>query len=84
VKRIKLILVAAATIVAMVLFFTVPALAYGPHGLIGEGRVDVREGQQFIKQGTDLGKQNRVNRGEQAIQEGQADIRQGQRGIGGH
>ena len=83
-KRIKLILVAAATIVAMVLFFAVPALAYGSRGLIGEGRVDIREGQQFIKQGTDLGKQKLVNRGEQVIQEGRSDVRKGQRGGVGH
>jgi hypothetical protein len=74
-NRIRLVLTIAVATVTMVLFFAVPALAYGPRGLIGEGKVDIREGQNSILQ---------PGRASQAIQEGRADIRQGQRGIGGH
>lgn len=68
----------------MVLFFAVPALAYGPGGLKGEGQVDIREGRQFIQQGTLLNDPREIRRGNGAIREGHQDIRMGQRGEHGH
>jgi hypothetical protein len=82
-RRIRLFLVAVAT-VTMVLFFTVPALAYGPRGLTGEGRTDIKEGRHFIQQGKLLDDPREIRRGNQAIREGHQDIRRGQRGDHGH
>jgi hypothetical protein len=81
--RARPFLVALAA-VTMVLLFTVPALAHGPQGLIGEGRTDIKEGRTFVQRGTLLGRPREVERGKQAIAEGHQDIRKGQRGGFGH
>ena len=85
-KRIRLVLTIAAAVVAMVLCFAVPAMAYGPGGLIGEGNTDIKEGNHFVAEGQALIALGRkhgtqvVQRGEQAIREGNSDVRKGQRG----
>jgi hypothetical protein len=84
--RIRVVLVALATAM-MVLFFAVPALAYGPGGLIGEGTTDIKEGHQFIKEGQMLialfqiqQGDRLVKKGNEVIREGNQDISMGQRG----
>ena len=83
-RRIRLTLAITATMVTMVLVFSVPALAYGPRGLFGEGRVDIREGNHFIAEGLATGNAKEVKRGEEAIREGRQDERMGRRGVHGH
>jgi hypothetical protein len=82
-RRIRVILAMAVTIVAVVLVFAFPAMAQSPRGLIGEGRTDIKEGHHFVEDGQALlglglpQDEREVKRGNQAIREGRADIRQG-------
>ena len=74
-RRIRLALTIAVVTAAMVLCFAIPAMAWSPHGLIVEGKVDIREGKHSIAQ---------PGRANHAIQEGREDIRLGRMGRGGH
>lgn len=82
-RPIRVVLITVA-VVTMVLLFTVPALAHGPRGLIGEGHTDIKEGRTFIQRGTLLGRPREVQHGNQVIREGHQDIRKGKKGGFGH
>ena len=77
-RRIRVILTVAVTIVAVVLVFAFPAMAMSPRGTIGEGRTDIKEGHHFIEAGLQKGSAREVQHGNQVIREGHLDIRQGQ------